>query len=323
MEVCKMLNKQTVKKFLRDYNIVLILAAIIIYAWFFVPYFNLPKNITNVLVDTAVYGIVCIGMTFCLITGGVDLSLGFQVALAACVVCGVGSATNLFVGMLAAVACCVAVGIVNGLVIAKWGLGSLITTLAMMRILNGVILIITGENLIANSNDSLLFLYGGKLFGFLPMPIIIFAVCLAVGGFILKKTRLGTSLYVIGGNEEAGKVVGINSARSRVLAYVFAGIFAGIGGCVLGARYGMGSTMVGDGLNLTVVAACVVGGVSIQGGKGGMVRTVLGIMVMRIIINVMVLNMINGYMQSFVQGVIIVLVLIADLLTSRKKLTTH
>ena len=85
----------------------------------------------------------------------------------------------------------------------------------------------------------------------------------------------------------------------------------------------MGSTMVGDGLNLTVVAACVVGGVSIQGGKGGMTRTVLGILVMRIIINVMVLKMINGYMQSFVQGVIIVLVLIADLLTSRKKLTTH
>ena len=314
---------QTLKRLAKDYNIVVILAAIIIYAWFFVPYFNLPKNITNVLVDTAVYGTVCIGMTFCLITGGVDLSLGFQVALAACVVCAVGSATNLFLGILAAVACCVVVGIINGLIIAKWGLGSLITTLAMMRILNGVILIITGEAMIANTNESLLFLYGGRLFGFLPMPIVIFVVCLLVGGFILKKTPLGTSLYAIGGNEEAGKVVGINSARSRVLAYVFAGIFAGIGGCVLGARYGMGSTMVGDGLNLTVVAACVAGGVSIQGGKGGMTRTVLGILVMRIIINVMVLKMINGYMQSFVQGVIIVLVLIADLLTSRKKLTTH
>lgn len=318
-----MLNSQTIKRILKDYNIVLILAAIIIYAWFFVPYFNLPKNIMNVLVDTAVYGIVCIGMTFCLITGGVDLSLGFQVALAACVVCAIGSATNLFLGILAAVACCVVVGVINGLVIAKWGLGSLITTLAMMRILNGVILVITGEELIANTNETLLLLYGHKIGGVLPMPIVIFAVCLIIGGFILKKTPLGTSLYVIGGNEEAGKVVGINPARSRVLAYVFAGIFAAIGGCVLGARYGMGSTMVGDGLNLTVVAACVVGGISIQGGKGGMIRTILGILVMRIIINVMVLKMINGYMQSFVQGVIIVLVLIADLVTSRKKLTTH
>ena len=318
-----MVNRQSVGRFLKNNNIIIILAAIVIYAWFFVPYFNQPQNISNVLVDTAVYGIVCIGMTFCLITGGVDLSLGFQVALAACVVCGIGSATNLFVGILAAVASCVIVGIINGFIIAKFKLGSLITTLAMMRILYGLILVITGEELIANSNESLLLLYGYRIGGVLPVPIVIFVVCLLIGGFILKKTPLGTSLYVIGGNEEAGKVVGINSARSRILAYVFAGIFAAIGGVVLGARYGMGSTMVGDGLNLTVVAACVVGGVSIQGGKGGMTRTVLGILVMRIIINVMVLKMINGYMQSFVQGVIIVLVLIADLLTSRKKLTTH
>ena len=318
-----MVNRQSVGRFLKNNNIIIILAAIVIYAWFFVPYFYQPQIISNVLVDTAVYGIVCIGMTFCLITGGVDLSLGFQVALAACVVCGIGSATNLFVGILAAVASCVIVGIINGFIIAKFKLGSLITTLAMMRILYGLILVITGEELIANSNESLLLLYGYRIGGVLPVPIVIFVVCLLIGGFILKKTPLGTSLYVIGGNEEAGKVVGINSARSRILAYVFAGIFAAIGGVVLGARYGMGSTMVGDGLNLTVVAACVVGGVSIQGGKGGMTRTVLGILVMRIIINVMVLKMINGYMQSFVQGVIIVLVLIADLLTSRKKLTTH
>ena len=318
-----MVNRQSVIRFLKNNNIIIILAAIIIYAWFFVPYFNVPKNISNVLVDSAVYGIVCIGMTFCLITGGVDLSLGFQVALAACLVCGIGSATNLFVGILAAVASCVIVGIINGFIIAKFRLGSLITTLAMMRILYGLILVITGEELIENTNESLLLLYGYKIGGLIPVPIVIFVVCLLIGGFILKKTPLGTSLYVIGGNEEAGKVVGINSAKSRILAYVFAGIFAAIGGVVLGARYGMGSTMVGDGLNLTVVAACVVGGVSIQGGKGGMTRTVLGILVMRIIINVMVLKMINGYMQSFVQGVIIVLVLIADLLTSRKKLTTH
>lgn len=318
-----MINRQSISRFLRDYNIVIILAAIVIYAWFLVPYFNQPKNVLNVLVDTAVYGIVCIGMTFCLITGGVDLSLGFQVALAACVACFVGSNTNVLFGILAAVASCVVVGVINGLVIAKLGLGSLITTLAMMRILYGLILVITNEGQMPNTNETLLLLYGYRIGGVLPMPIVIFALCLLVGGFVLKKTPLGTSLYVIGGNEEAGKMVGINSVRSRVLAYVFAGIFAGIGGCVLAARYGMGSTMVGDGLNLTVVAACVVGGISIQGGKGGMIRTILGILVMRIIINVMVLKMINGYMQSFVQGVIIVLVLIADLLTSRKKLTTH
>jgi ribose/xylose/arabinose/galactoside ABC-type transport system permease subunit len=307
------------KRFLLDYNIVIVLAAIITYAFFFVPYFNVPKNISNVLVDTAVFGLICIGMSFCLINGGVDLSIGLQAALSACIVCYVGSKYNLALGIIAAVVSCMIVGFLNGYIIARFKLGSLITTLAMMRILYGLILIITNEDQIVNTNESLLMIYKYKLFGVIQLPIVIFVVCLLLGSFILRKTQLGINLYIVGGNMEAGKAVGINVQRTQILAYVIGSFFAGVGGVVLAARYGMGSTMVGDGLNLTVVSACVVGGVSILGGKGNMLRTMLGILVMRIVINVMVLKLINGYMQSFVQGIIIVLVLIADLLTSYKK----
>ena len=310
---------KSAKRFLSNNNVVLILLFIALYGSFFVNYFVTQQNITNIIVNVSVYGIICIGMTFVLLTGAVDLSLGYQVALAAIVSVAISNATNPFLGAICAVVVCAMVGLINGLLVTKLKLNALIVTIAMMRILYGLCLFLCNDKQIANTNPEFLNIFGAKLFGVVPVTIIYFTICFFVVAFLLKKTPFGTSIYVVGGNAEAGHMSGINVDRVRTLGFVIASIFAALGGIIIASRVGMGSSTLGEGLTLSCISSCVIGGIKITGGKGSVWHTLLGTLTIQTIINIMTLKVLSGWTQTFVTGAVLVVVLIIDVLSKSKK----
>ena len=155
---------------------------------------------------------------------------------------------------------------------------------------------------------------------FLPLPIVLFVLCLVGFGLLLHKTRYGNGIFVVGGNEEAGYTAGINIGRTKMLCFLIGGVCAGITGILLGSYVYAGAASYGDGLNITLISACVLGGVKFTGGKGGVVRTLLGIIVVRTLINITSLLSFDAWAQNVVTGLLLLLVLIVDRCTREQRL---
>ncbi len=314
--------KEKVKKLMTEYNVVVILAVIAVCGALWVPFFSKTTNLCKLLADLSMYGIVAVGMTFLLISGEVDLSLGMSIAMSTIVSSLVGSAFGALWGILAAVGACMLVGLINGLFVTKFRISSLIMSIAMMTILTGFCYIIGDGKTVPNTNDFLRELYTWTLFGvrYLQLPTLVFAVVLVVFGILLHRTHFGTGVFVAGGNPEAGYVSGINIGRTKLLCFVIAGLCAGITGIFLGSYVYAGAVSYGEGLNITIISACVVGGIKFTGGKGSVIRTLLGIAVVRAIINITSLLNFDAWAQNIVTGALLVLVLIVDRYTRVQRL---
>lgn len=314
--------KNALKKILTEYNIVIILVIIAAYGLLGVPFFTKPANLYKLLADLSMYGIVAIGMSFLMISGEIDLSLGMSVALSTIVSSLVGSAFGGVWGIIAAIAACALVSLINGLFVTKIRISSLIMTIAMMTILTGVCYLIGDGKTVANTSPLLREIYSFKLFGLkiLQLPNLIFAVCLLGFGVLLHSTKFGTGIFVAGGNPEAGYMAGINIGRTKLICFVIAGICAGITGILMGSYVFAGSVSYGEGLNITIISACVLGGVKFTGGKGGVVRILLGIVVVRTIINITSLLSFDAWAQNMVTGALLLVVLTIDRFTREQRL---
>lgn len=314
--------KQKLKQFMTEYNVVVILAVIAVCGALWVPFFSKTTNLCKLLADLSMYGIVAVGMTFLLISGEVDLSLGMSIAMSTIISSLVGSAWGGAWGILAAVGACMLVGFINGYFVTKFRISSLIMSIAMMTVLTGVGYIIGDGKTVPNTSDLLRELYTWKLFGirFLQLPTLAFGVILIVFGILLHRTRFGTGVFVAGGNPEAGYMSGINIGRTKLLCFVIAGLCAGITGVFLGSYIYAGAVSYGEGLNITIISACVVGGIKFTGGKGGVMRTLLGIAVVRAIINITSLLNFDAWAQNMVTGTLLLLVLIVDRYTRVQRL---
>ncbi len=314
--------KRSFKTLFSEYNIILILAVILIYGLFFVPYFNTAGNLLKLACDFSMYGIAAIGMSFLLISGEIDLSLGMSVALSTIVSSLVGSKFGGVPGILAAVLVCGLVGLFNGFLTTKLRINSLIATIATMTALSGVCYIIGDGKTVPNTSELLRALSSYQLFGvkFLQLPIVLFVLCLIGFGLLLHRTRFGNSVLVAGGNAEAGYSSGIAVGRVKLICFLIGGVCAGITGLLLASYVFAGAVSYGDGLNITLISACVLGGIKFTGGKGSVVRTLLGIIVVRTIINIASLLSFDAWAQNILTGGLLLVVLIVDRCTRVQKL---
>lgn len=312
--------KEKVRHFFARQSIVIILVVVLIYAVFGVRGFTTARNLSSLLSELGMYGIAAIGMSFILINGDVDLSMGMNIALGAIVSSLLCSAYGPLIGICAAILACILVSLVNGLLITRVGINSLITTIATMTALNGLNLILGNGKTAPLTNEFVRGIYSFKLFGIsiLSAPILLFIIFLIGGALVLRKTSFGASVYVVGGNAEAGRMSGINTKKVKLICFLIGGLCTGICGILLSSYVYGGSVMYGSGLNLTIVSACVLGGVRFTGGKGGMLQTLLGMAVIRLIINIMSLLAWSSAVQNIMTGALLVVVLIIDRLTNIK-----
>jgi len=271
----------------------------------FNPNFLTFRNIVNILLQISVISIVSAGATFVMISGNFDISVGSMVGLATTssailVIEGYG----IFFSMVVGIIICIIAGLVNGIIIAKTRTPSFIITLATLSIYHGISLITTG-GITKSLRGKFAILGRGTTLGFIPNPVLVMFGVYIFLGIILKYSKFGRRVYAIGGNEEAAYLSGVNTDLNKILIYGLNGLLVGIASIVLLSRLGSALPSTGSGMELRAIAAVVIGGVPLTGGKGSALGTFLGVVLMGLISNVLNMLNISAYYQEVAIGLII------------------
>ena len=282
--------------------------------------FVTPNNITNILRQVSYYGIASVGMTFVILIGGIDLSIGSIITLVnmVCAYMMVNMNCHWTISVLAVLVIGVLIGLLNGLMVAKIGIPALIATFATQTIFEGAAYLISGGRPISGF-DSNFGLFGRWSIGVVPICAIIMVVCFVIGSFILNKTYFGRYFYAIGGNEEAAELSGIRVNRVKYLIYALSGLFAGLAGIVLLSRSNSAQSTVGKGLEFDVITCVVLGGVSVNGGVGRMSGVVAGVLLIGSLTNGMILMDVSEYTQMVVKGLVLAAAVGLDCMSNKGK----
>lgn len=276
-----------------------------------------PLNLTNILVQSSIMAVIAIGMTFVIIGGGFDLSVGSTVALAGCIAAMVIVKFGLVAGVVAGIAAGVAVGLANGVIIAKLGVNPFITTLGMMVLVRGIVYLITGGAPVGDEGLPPAFIaFGSARFLGIHYLVWVPAVLLLVLSLVMKETPYGRRVYATGGNREAAYLSGVPVERIIASTYTWCGALAGVAGVMLAARLQSGQPTAGEFYELTAIAAVVLGGASLQGGEGTLYKSIIGVFIMIVLGNSMNLLNVDSYWQRVAIGVVIVAAAAADRLRS-------
>lgn len=276
------------------------------------PQFLSVPNLLNVALSIAITGILAVGMTMVILTGGIDLSVGSVAALAGVVAAMIAAGGSpLPLAGLAAIGIGLAVGLFNGVTVSRFRVPPFVMTLAMLTICRGLAFIVTGGRSVGNLPQEFGFLGRERLFG-VPVPVLLMLVVFAAGWFVLRHMTFGRYVYAVGGNREASFLAGVNTKRVTLLVYVLNGLLVGLAGLVLASRLGAGVPNAGLQYELDVIAAVVVGGTSLTGGRGSVIGTLWGAIFIGVLNNGMNLRGIDPYMQKIALGVVILLAVLAD-----------
>lgn len=276
------------------------------------PRFISVSNIINVLRQTSINLILAVGMTCVILTGGMDLSVGSVLALGGCVACLVMRSAGMCLGILAGLLVGSACGIVNGFFVSVMRIPPFIATLGMMTMARGLALVSTGGEFITGLPRSYVLIGDGLVFGQLPVPVLISAVMVLIAHFLLSKTKFGLQVYAVGGNFEAARLSGVNNRRVVMAVYAISGMLAALAGIVLTARVASAQPTFGEGYNLNAVASVIIGGTSIRGGEGNVLRTVLGALMIGILSNGLNILNVDYFWQQVVIGAVIILAVVMD-----------
>ncbi|RME45425.1 MAG: ABC transporter permease [Chloroflexi bacterium] len=306
---------------IRVTNALSLLAIFIIIALVFSvlsPYFLTVDNFINIGRTLPVIGIIAIGETLVLIAGGVDLSVGSVAALSGVVTGLLWERAGLPIGLaaLAGVSSGALVGLINGLLVTRLRINALISTLATFSIVRGLAFVLTNAQMNQLTDPRFLFLGRGDILG-VPVPFILMSLLYVVFIFVLRRTPFGRDLYAIGGNPMAARLAGIASRRNLLVVFVVSGILAGFGGLVQASQLAAGARQAAVGLEFTVIAAVVLGGTSLAGGKGTLVGTFFGVIILRTLDNGLILTNVSSYYQIFARGAVLILAVGFDQLRTR------
>ncbi len=276
------------------------------------PVFLQVQNLTNIVVQVAVIAVIASGAMFIILTGGIDLSVGGVLALAgvlsAAVTHGTGSVT---LAVLTCLGVSLLFGYFAGLLVTFGKIPPFVCTLGIMSIARGAAFVFTGGIPISSFPAAYRFAGAGEIAG-IPMMLIITAVLYAVLFFVLRSTPFGKIVYAMGSNEEATRLTGINTRRYKILVYTLAGLLTGIAALMYVGRINSGHPGSGMGYELNAIAAVVIGGTSLSGGRGSIVGTLIGALIMGVISNGLNLMNIDPYYQSVVLGTVIILAVMID-----------
>ncbi|WP_241977174.1 ABC transporter permease [Cryobacterium sp. Sr8] len=279
------------------------------------------SNISGILLSTAVIGILALGTTFVIITGGIDLSIGTGMTLAS-VMTGiflVNMQLPLVVGVLGGIATGALMGFINGFNIAVLRLPPFIATLAMMLIAQGLALVISGVRPIYFSSvEGFRDIALGTLVPGLPNAVLILFALAGAAYLVLSKTILGRYTFAIGSNEEATRLSGVDTRKWKIMIYTVAGLFTGIAGVVIASRLNSAQPQLGAGYELQAIAAVIIGGTSLLGGRGSIMGTLIGALIMSVLINGLRIMSIQTEWQNVVVGAVILVAVFTDALRQRR-----
>lgn len=310
-----MQNNNVIKKVFGKYGIYIVFLILFVALSIANSNFLSVQNILNLIRQISFNGILAIGMTFVIITGGIDLSVGPVLAFSALVAASLsvsdGSAIPLPFAILAGLAIGLACGAVNGWLVSKLNLPPFIVMLGTMTIYKGFALLYCGGRPILKPTPQFAWIGQGTIFG-IGFPIFIYLFVILISYYLLHCSKFGRHLYAVGGNETAAKAAGINTFRIKLLAYVISGLFAAVVGITLASRVNAASPVAGDGYELDAIAAAVIGGTSMSGGVGTITGTIVGAFIIGIISNGLDLMNVSAYYQLIVKGVIIIVAVLLD-----------
>jgi len=313
-------EKTSIRMLLARYGIYLAFCVLFAVLSFSSSSFLSVQNILNVFRQTSMNGIIAVGMTFVIITGGIDLSVGATLAAAAVLSTTFAHPGEfpLYVPIVAGLAIGVFIGLINGVLISKGSIAPFIVTLGMMTIARGIALVFSSGRPIINLSDEFNWIGGGYIFG-IPVPVYLFLFVVLVGHFLLAFTKFGRHVYAVGGNELAAMVSGINISWIKMAVYSLAGLFAGFAGVVLSSRVMTGSPVAGLGYELDAIAAVVIGGTSLSGGSGSIPGTIIGALIIGFMNNGLDLLNVSSYYQQIIKGVIIIAAVLLDQKTKESR----
>lgn len=317
------------KKINNDASILLIMVIMFIILSISTPLFLTTGNIINLLLQATIVGIVAIGSTYVIISGNFDLSVGAIISLTSCISIELFIQFGLFYAIILTLLIGAVFGFMNGFIVARGKIDSFIATLAMAMVIRSIILIYTdgypryiregATDGALDFGNEFLYLGGGRLWGYLPVAFLILIVAVIVFHIILTKTRFGRYIYAVGCNSEAARVSGVDVPRIQTLAFVIGGITAALAGIVFAARIGTALPNMGDGYELRAIAAVVIGGTSLSGGRGGVINTLIGTLIFTIMANGLNLLNVSAFYQNMATGIIILIAVLVSEWSKRLK----
>ncbi len=307
---------------------ILAFAALLIIIVFFSlssPNFLRTQNIEGIFLSTAVNGILAVGVTFVIITGGIDLSLGTVMTLAAVITAKLVSEAGMPipVGIIGGILTGALAGFINGVVIAQMRVPPFVATLGMLYVAKGLSLILSDlAPIYFNRESGFTSLATGTLIKIpgvieIPNAVLIMFGAAAVGSFVLFRTVVGRYTFALGSNEEAARISGVNTARWKIAVYTIAGVFSGLAGIVIAARLNSAQPALGQGYELDAIAAVVIGGTSLSGGEGSILGTVIGAFVISVLTNGLRILAVPQEWQMVVTGAIIIVAVFLDMMRRR------
>ena len=309
----------SVGRALNELTIVVAFAAIAAGLAATTPQFLTTANALSILLASSLIGIVAVGQTFVIVTGGIDLSTGSVVALA-----GVASGLALQAGWGVAASSAAGIGVgalcgaFNAFAVTALNMTPFIVTLSVLAMARGLAFIVTGGNTLFGFPEGFDEIGGGNL-GPVPVAALITLGATLLGWIVLARTVFGAEVYAVGGNREAARLAGVPVGRTLAWVYVIAGTLSGLGGVVLAGRLDSAQPIAGSGLELNAIAAVVIGGASLFGGKGSMLGTLLGVLIIGLINNGLTLWNVQPFWVQFIQGAVIFLAVLVDSLNQKRR----
>ncbi len=310
------INKELLMKLAPLISLILLM----IFFSFGTPYFLNMSNLLTVALQTAVIGIMAIGVTYVIITAGIDLSLGSVMAFSGVAV-GLAASAGMpmwacvIVGAMAGLLC----GCLSGLLVTRAAIPPFIATLGLMMSVRGINLVLTdGRALYFQDYPTFKMLAQGRLFDLIPYPVIYFAVIALIAAYILKRTVIGRYIYAVGSSEDAAHLSGIKVDQVKMFVYAFCGLLTGVAGVILTSRLNSGQPTVGVGYELEAIAAVIIGGTSLMGGIGTIGGTIIGAFIMSVLKNGLNLMGVSQFWQMVAMGIVVVAAVYLD--TLRKKI---
>lgn len=301
---------------------VVVLALLVLVASLSFDRFLTVGNLQNIAIQSSFLAIVALGMTFVIISGGIDLSVGSVFALGG-VLAAYGIQWGSLVGLLLCLVPCGAIGLLNGMLVAYGRLAPFIVTLATLLGARGLLLAITDEGATTRlmPRDALLTSLGQDTFLGLGIPVWITLVLFTAGIVVLQRTGFGHSVFAVGGSREAATLMGLPVARTTMVVYLVSGLTAGLAGALAAAYSASGVTIVGEGLELEAIAAVVIGGTLLSGGRGTLIGTLIGVLIFTVVNSIFTQNNLDTSTQNIAKGVIIVGAVLLQTLTTRRAKT--
>lgn len=302
----------------KESSMLVVLIGMVIISAIVSPSFRSVQNLLNIFSQNAIIGVMAIGMTFVIISGAIDLSVGSTAALTGVISAYLFKKYGILVGLSGGLSVGIIIGCVNGLLVTKLKINYFVTTLGIMTVARGLVYIITNGFPISGLPRVLNRIGIGRI-GVIPIAALIWIVLAIIMFLILKYTKFGQYVYAVGGNEHAAWLSGINTDRIRILTFVIAGFFASLSGILYVSKVLIATADMANGYELTAIASCIVGGVSLEGGRGNVFGSVIGALILGLIMNMLHLTGVSSYYQSTITGIIIIGAVAIDSVSRRKK----